>query len=408
MTINYNVLKVGSTLQFSSGNITHSGNFTATSGNFTTLRVNQTNVSLNGHNHTSNDITNFNSSVSGLLPNITGAGVATSNFSNNTYTINVPTDARFDYFKPPAPTNLIGTRGSTLVDLLWSAPTVLAQVPITDYLLQFSSDNGTTWSLFNDGVTTATSGTVTGLTNGTTYRFRVAAVNGIGQGNWSSISTPITPSTIPPAAVLLAFDGANNSTTFIDSSSQQRTITRQGSTVVISTAQSKFGGSSGFFTGGQGAGTPDGVSFPISYSLSNNDWTIEFWMRPSIATQYRTVFQTNASSSQLHCHIYTDGKLYVNDSAVGNIAAGNIIANTWTYIAIVQNGSNWFLYQEGVRVQTATKQTLGSITGWALGYSTRFDGGTSYAGYFDDFRITTGSALYTGSTMQVPTAALEP
>ncbi len=46
------------------------------SGNFTTLQVSGTNVSLNGHNHSSSDITDFNSSVSGLLPvkSIVGSG----------------------------------------------------------------------------------------------------------------------------------------------------------------------------------------------------------------------------------------------------------------------------------------------------------------------------------------------
>jgi hypothetical protein len=41
------------------------------------------------HNHTANDITNFNSSVSGLLPSISGSGYVNSSFNNNTYTISV-------------------------------------------------------------------------------------------------------------------------------------------------------------------------------------------------------------------------------------------------------------------------------------------------------------------------------
>lgn len=44
------------------------------SGNFSTLSVNDTIVSLNGHTHSSSDITNFNSSVSGLLPTISNSG----------------------------------------------------------------------------------------------------------------------------------------------------------------------------------------------------------------------------------------------------------------------------------------------------------------------------------------------
>jgi hypothetical protein len=40
----------------------------SSSGNFSTLLVNGTGVSVNGHSHVSNDITDFNSAVSGLLP----------------------------------------------------------------------------------------------------------------------------------------------------------------------------------------------------------------------------------------------------------------------------------------------------------------------------------------------------
>jgi hypothetical protein len=51
-----------------------SGLINAASGNFTSLTVNSTGVSLVGHTHTSADITNFNSSVSGLLPTISNSG----------------------------------------------------------------------------------------------------------------------------------------------------------------------------------------------------------------------------------------------------------------------------------------------------------------------------------------------
>ena len=54
----------------------------ANSGNFTTaLTLNNTGVSLSGHTHLSSDITNFNSSVSGLLPVkniVAGTGISIS------------------------------------------------------------------------------------------------------------------------------------------------------------------------------------------------------------------------------------------------------------------------------------------------------------------------------------------
>ena len=52
----------------SDGSLINSGPFSATSGSFTSLNVNGIAVSVSGHTHTSSNITDFNSSVSGLFP----------------------------------------------------------------------------------------------------------------------------------------------------------------------------------------------------------------------------------------------------------------------------------------------------------------------------------------------------
>ena len=59
------------------------------SGNFSSLYVNGTPVSVSGHTHTSSQITNFNSSVSGLLPvtNIVGTSGILVSQSGTTFTI---------------------------------------------------------------------------------------------------------------------------------------------------------------------------------------------------------------------------------------------------------------------------------------------------------------------------------
>lgn len=61
------------------------------SGNFTTLFVTNVPVSLSGHLHTSSQITDFNSAVSGFLPftGILGSGYVTLNSSNRILTIGV-------------------------------------------------------------------------------------------------------------------------------------------------------------------------------------------------------------------------------------------------------------------------------------------------------------------------------
>jgi hypothetical protein len=59
-----------------------------------------------------------------------------------------------------------------------------------DYVIQIAK--GQRWSTVRDGVSTTRTRIVTRLTNGTTYRFRVAAKNDVGRGPWSAVvrSTP--------------------------------------------------------------------------------------------------------------------------------------------------------------------------------------------------------------------------
>jgi subtilisin family serine protease len=87
--------------------------------------------------------------------------------------------------------------GSGQVTLAWTAPTSTGGAPITDYLIERSAD-GTTWSAVDDGVSTATGFSIGNLDNGTTYSFRVAAVNAVGTGVWSDV-VAATPAWIADA-----------------------------------------------------------------------------------------------------------------------------------------------------------------------------------------------------------------
>lgn len=99
MSSNYNIAKLARNdkpenyiAKFVSDNgigaslIQDSGNIVNVSGSLT---VNNINVSVSGHDHTTSDISNFNSSVSGLLPSVSGSGYVSSSLNNNIYTISV-------------------------------------------------------------------------------------------------------------------------------------------------------------------------------------------------------------------------------------------------------------------------------------------------------------------------------
>jgi hypothetical protein len=111
---------------------------------------------------------------------------------------------------PGSPTSLSGTAGNGQVSLSWAAPASNGGEAITDYAVQYSSNSGSTWATFSDGTSTDTSATVTGLTNGTAYTFRVAAVNSVGTGSYSSVSASVTPS-ITADYLVVAGGGAMHS-----------------------------------------------------------------------------------------------------------------------------------------------------------------------------------------------------
>jgi hypothetical protein len=92
-----------------------------------------------------------------------------------------------------APTRLTGTPGNGQVSLVWTAPASTGGLSITDYLVQYSTDNGASWITALDGVSSTARATVSGLTNGRAYVFRVAAITTGGIGWFSTNSAALTP-----------------------------------------------------------------------------------------------------------------------------------------------------------------------------------------------------------------------
>lgn len=95
---------------------------------------------------------------------------------------------------PGAPTGLtLGTPTGTSQPLSWTAPASTGGATITDYIIEYSTDN-VTFNTFSDGPSAATSATVTGLLNGTLYYYRVSATNSVGTGPTSSVANGSTAS----------------------------------------------------------------------------------------------------------------------------------------------------------------------------------------------------------------------
>ncbi len=98
---------------------------------------------------------------------------------------------------PGAPTGVTGTAGTGSADVEWTAPASDGGSAITGYAVEQSTDGGATWVDAPMCTGTALACTVTGLTNGTGYVFRVSATNDNGTGPWSDPSETVTPGTGP-------------------------------------------------------------------------------------------------------------------------------------------------------------------------------------------------------------------
>jgi hypothetical protein len=97
---------------------------------------------------------------------------------------------------PGAPTALGATAGNGQVALSWTAPDSDGGSAITGYRIYRGTVAG---GESDTGITVAgTSYTNTGLTNGTTYYFKVSAVNAVGEGSLSNEASA-TPGTVPSA-----------------------------------------------------------------------------------------------------------------------------------------------------------------------------------------------------------------
>ena len=103
---------------------------------------------------------------------------------------------------PGAPAGLTATPGNSRVTLSWAAP-ASGGAAISGYIIyEGTRPGGENRNPVNGSLVTTTSYTVTGLTNGTTYYFRVIAVNAAGQGPLSAEAPAallrIVPTSPPP------------------------------------------------------------------------------------------------------------------------------------------------------------------------------------------------------------------
>ena len=165
----------------------------------------------------------------------------------------------------------------------------------------------------------------------------------------------------------------------------------------ISTAQSKFGGSSMAFDG-----TGDWLTIPSNpvIAFGTGDFTVECWIYmnsiPS-GTSYPGIFEIG---NNFFINFRASGTIGLTDSTtVYAQSASSLVTGTWYHVAVVRASGSSKIYINGVGGTAVAftmnvTQTTATIGGGANGpLGTPF----SINGYIDDLRITKGLARYTAN-----------
>ena len=109
---------------------------------------------------------------------------------------------------PGSPTSVVAVSGNTQLAVSWVAPASTGGSAITEYVVKYSINNGSTWTRWGKStLVTATSCTVTGLTNGTPSVIKVIAKNAIGISLPSANSAPISPALLAMSMVTVGNPG---------------------------------------------------------------------------------------------------------------------------------------------------------------------------------------------------------
>ena len=196
----------------------------------------------------------------------------------------------------------------------------------------------------------------------------------------------------------LRFEGLNNGIVFSDSGPLLLSVSRVGTTnVVTSTTQSKYGSASGLFPNSNGYLS---VNHP-NLALGTGNFTIEMWLFASISRNGNGIFSLGTSNSLFTVILST-----VSNSlrVAGSPNLASIPLGTWFHVAYVREGletNQAKLYLNGALINQAINNTNYLQTFYNIGVY--FSSGFCWGGNIDNFRVTKAARYLTNFNPETDT-----
>jgi hypothetical protein len=199
-------------------------------------------------------------------------------------------------------------------------------------------------------------------------------------------------------------NGAQNNT-FLDSSSNNFTITRNGNTT-----QGTFSPFSQTGWGGYFDGNGDYLTLANSSNFScSGNFTVDFFAYPTSFSNTPVFFDTRTAAgntASIYSYMNTSGNIVAVVGGTSITSSSTYTANSWYYIAIVRSGTTVTLYVNSTSAGTATVATNLSDTGMTIGAPIDQRVATTsnkFTGYLSNFRFNNTTARTISSN---PTSAL--
>ena len=287
------------------------------------------------------------------------------------------------------------------------------------------SRSGTSGKIFINGVVSGTFTSSTSVNPSSTYSY-IGTYGPAPQNYFSGYisnlriikgtalyTSAFTPPTAPVTAVTNTSLLLNGTNAGIYDQTTKNNFTVSGS-AQISTAQSKFGTGSLFFSS---ANLSDGLTSISSknFAFGTGDFTVEFWVRSTTAAQNIIWCTSSWSILVISGNIYWQTVQGVSSLYYRSHATAGLLDGNWHHVAVTRSSGTNRMFIDGKMYSyyAATQGVDPPATDSADYQGTVLNIGKNgvygwFNGYLDDIRITKGYARYTTSTNTLDTQIFTP